>query len=347
MEVKAFGVKKINDKLQELNIKRRNVLENDVEIDIHYCGVCHSDIHHVEGDWGEIPLPAVPGHEIVGIVKSVGEKVNSFKVGDKVGVGCMVDSCQTCTPCEEDHEQFCENLSTQTYGSSDPHLGGHTYGGYSQSIVVNENFVLRVAEKMDFEKVAPLLCAGITTYSPLRHWNIKSGDKVAVVGLGGLGHMGVKIAAAMGAEVTMITRSESKVKDAKELGASKVLISTDPEQMKNYSESFDFILNTIPVNHDLNPYVQLLKPNKTMVLVGYFGALEAVSAAGLVLRRKSIAGSLIGGIKETQEMLDFCAEHNIHPDIELIDTKDVNDAFVRVKKSDVKYRFVLDIKTLN
>lgn len=345
MKVKAYASLGDEKDLEPIEIQRREIGKNDVEIDIHYCGVCHSDIHHAEGDWGPAPRPAVPGHEIVGIIKSLGSDVSGFSIGDKVGVGCMVDSCQTCNHCEEDHEQYCAN-GTMTYGSKDRVSGGHTMGGYSQNIVVSENFVLKVSDKLDFEKVAPLLCAGITTYSPLKHWNIKAGDVVGVIGLGGLGHMGVKIAAAMGARVVMITTSESKRADAKKLGADEVLISKDEKQMEQYRESFDFLLNTVPVKHDMNPYVNLLKPDSTMVLVGAISDWEPLNGVPIVCRRKSVAGSLIGGIKETQEMLDFCAEKNIHPDIELLDVKQVNEAFTRVKKNDVKYRFVLDMKTL-
>jgi len=346
MKVKAYASLGEDKQLERIDIERRELGDHDVKIDIHYCGICHSDIHHVEGDWGEVARPAVPGHEIVGVVESVGSKVSEFKVGDRVGVGCMVDSCKSCHHCDEHHEQYCAE-STMTYGSKDKISGGHTLGGYSQKIVVDKNFVLQVSEKLDFKKVAPLLCAGITTYSPLKHWNIKEGDSVGVIGLGGLGHMGVKIAAAMGAHVTMITTSKSKIDDAKKLGADKVIISKDEQQMKKNAESFDFLLNTVPVKHDMNPYVSLLKPDSTMVLVGAISDWEPLNGAPMVVRRKSVAGSLIGGIKETQEMLDFCAEHSIHPEVELIDVKDVNGAFERVKKSDVKYRFVMDLKTLS
>lgn len=345
MSVKAYASPGNEKNLEPVQIQRRELGKNDVEIDIHYCGVCHSDIHHVEGDWGEVPRPAVPGHEIVGIVKSVGTEVSDFAKGDKVGVGCFVDSCQTCKHCKADHEQYCAE-GTQTYGSKDKISGGHTMGGYSQKIVVDQNFVLRISDKLDFKKAAPLLCAGITTYSPLKHWNVKKGDVVGVIGLGGLGHMGVKIASAMGAKVVMITTSKSKTEDAKKLGADDVLISKDETQMEKYEESFDFLLNTIPVKHDMDPYVKLLKPDCTMVLVGAISDWEPLNGVPLVLRRKSIAGSLIGGIKETQEMLDFCAEHAIHPETELIDVEKINEAFTRVKKNDVKYRFVLDMKTL-
>jgi len=346
MKVKAYASHGEKEDLKQIEIDRRDVGENDVEIDIHYCGVCHSDIHHVQGDWGDAPRPAVPGHEIVGLVTKVGSGVKNHKEGDKVGVGCFVDSCRTCNPCENDQEQFCSD-GTQTYGSKDKKIeGNHTFGGYSEKIVVDENYVLKVPEKLDFKKVAPLLCAGITTFSPLNHWNVKKGDKVGVVGLGGLGHMGVKLANAMGAKVTMITTSPGKAEDAKALGATDVLISKDEDAMKKAAESFDFILNTIPVGHDMNPYVKLLKIDKTMCLVGAIEDLDPLNGANIILRRKSIAGSLIGGIKETQKMLDFCAENNVHPDIEMINIQDINKAFERVKGNDVKYRFVIDMKSL-
>ena len=346
MKVKAYASHGEKEDLKQIEIDRRDVGENDVEIDIHYCGVCHSDIHHVQGDWGDAPRPAVPGHEIVGLVTKVGSGVKNHKEGDKVGVGCFVDSCRTCNPCENDQEQFCSD-GTQTYGSKDKKIeGNHTFGGYSEKIVVDENYVLKVPEKLDFKKVAPLLCAGITTFSPLNHWNVKKGDKVGVIGLGGLGHMGVKLAAAMGAKVTMITTSPSKSEDAKMLGADSVLISKDEDAMKKAAESFDFILNTIPVGHDMNPFVKLLKIDKTMCLVGAIEDLDPLNGANIILRRKSVAGSLIGGIKETQEMLDFCAENDVHPEVEMIKIQDINKAFERVKDSDVKYRFVIDMKSL-
>ena len=346
MKVKAYGSNGNEKDLELLEIERRDVGNDDVEIDIHYCGVCHSDIHHVQGDWGEVQRPAVPGHEIVGLVTKVGSNVSNYKIGDKVGVGCLVDSCQSCNPCKDDLEQFCDKGATMTYGSEDKVTGGHTFGGYSEKIVVNKEFVLKISDKLDFSKVAPLLCAGITSYSPLNHWKVKKGDKVGVIGLGGLGHMGVKLAAAMGAEVVMITTSKSKAEDAKRLGAKEVLVSKDSDQMNKHKSSFDFILNTVPVKHDLNPYLELLKYDKTMILVGAIEPLEPMHGANLILRRRTVGGSLIGGIAETQEMLDFCAEHSIHPDIEMINIEEINTAFDRVKKSDVKYRFVIDMKSL-
>jgi uncharacterized zinc-type alcohol dehydrogenase-like protein len=293
-------------------------------------------------DWGMTEYPIVVGHEIIGHVTAKGSEVSRFNEGDMVGVGCLVDSCGQCPSCKDDLEQFCQNGMVMTYGSTDPVMGGVTHGGYSTQIVVTEDFVLNVSDKLDSKAVAPLLCAGITTYSPLRHWNVGKGQKVGVIGLGGLGHMGVKFAAAMGAEVVMITTSPEKGEDAKRLGAKEVLISKDEAQMGAHAGTFDFLLNTIPVEHDLNPYVPLLKVDKTMVVLG--ATPVGVHSMGLVFGRKSIAGSLIGGIKETQEMLDFCAEHNIVSDVEMIKLEDINEAWERVMKADVKYRFVIDLR---
>ena len=346
VEVKAYGAKASDADLEQLDIKRREVLPNDVKIDILYCGVCHSDIHQVRNDWGNSKYPVVPGHEIIGRVIETGNEVSKFKEGDLVGVGCMVDSCQECESCKEGLEQYCENGMVGTYNGKDEHLGGHTFGGYSETVVVREKFVLKVPENIDAKGAAPLLCAGITTWSPLRHWKVKKGDKVGVIGLGGLGHMGVKFAAALGAKVVMITTSPGKSEDAKKLGADEVLISKDEEQMKKHTGSFDFLLNTVLVKHDLNPYIGLLKRDATMVLVGAIEPLEEMHGGGLIIGRKSVAGSVIGGIPETQEMLDFCGEHDIVSDIEMIDMQNINEAFDRVTKSDVKYRFVIDMKSL-
>ncbi|OEY73162.1 NAD(P)-dependent alcohol dehydrogenase [Salegentibacter salarius] len=345
-KVKAYGAQASDANLEALNIERREITADDVKIEIDYCGVCHSDIHQVRNDWKNSKYPVVPGHEIIGRVTQVGKNVSNFKEGDLVGVGCMVDSCQECDSCKEDLEQFCENGATLTYNSKDEHLGGHTFGGYAEQIVVDKEFVLKVPENIDAKAAAPLLCAGITTYSPLRHWNVKKGDKVGVIGLGGLGHMGVKFAHAIGAHVVMITTSPSKSEDAKKLGADEVLISKNEEDMKKQAGSFDFLLNTVPVGHDMNPYIALLKRDATMVLVGAIEPLDPVHGGGLIGGRKRIAGSVIGGIKETQEMLDFCGEHNIVSDIEMIDMQNINEAFDRVVKSDVKYRFVIDMKSL-
>jgi uncharacterized zinc-type alcohol dehydrogenase-like protein len=345
-KIKAYGAGEAKADLKPMDIERRETGADDVKIDITYCGVCHSDIHTVNNDWKNSIYPVVPGHEIIGRVVASGENVSGFKEGDLVGVGCLVDSCQTCDSCQENLEQFCENGFTLTYNSKDKHLDGQTYGGYSTSIVVNKEFVLRIPENIDEKAAAPLLCAGITTWSPLRHWKVKKGDKVGVIGLGGLGHMGVKFANAMGAHVVMITTSPSKSEDAKDLGAHEVLISKNEGEMKKHADSFDFILNTIPVGHDMDPYISLLKRDATMVLVGAVEPLEPFHGGGVIMGRKRIAGSLIGGIKETQEMLDFCGEHNIVADIEVIDMKDINTAYKRVVDADVKYRFVIDMASL-
>lgn len=344
--IKAYGAKSSDADLKEMTIERRDVTDRDVKIEISYCGVCHSDIHTVRNDWGGSKYPVVPGHEIIGRVVEVGSDVSNFKKGELVGVGCMVDSCRECSACKDDLEQFCEEGMVGTYNGKDKHLGGHTFGGYSETIVVDKYYVLKVPENLDEKAVAPLLCAGITTYSPLKHWNVKKGDKVGVIGLGGLGHMGIKIAAAMGAEVVMITTSPSKADDAKRLCASSVLISKNEDDMKKHKGSFDFLLNTVPVKHDINPYIQLLKRDSTMCMVGAIEPLEPMHGGGLIMGRKRVAGSLIGGIKETQEMLDFCGEHNIVSDVEMIDMDTINTAYERVTNSDVKYRFVIDMQSL-
>ncbi|MDC6389368.1 NAD(P)-dependent alcohol dehydrogenase [Maribacter sp. PR1] len=344
--IKAYAASSKDADLKSLDIKRRDVKKDDVKIDILYCGVCHSDLHQVRNDWKNSQYPVVPGHEIIGKVLEVGDNVSDFKQGDLVGVGCMVDSCQTCSSCKDDLEQFCENGATMTYNSKDKHLGGHTFGGYSESIVVDKEFILTIPENLDAKAAAPLLCAGITTYSPLAHWGVKEGDKVGVIGLGGLGHMGIKFAHAMGAHTVMITTSPDKSEDAKKLGADEVLISKNEDEMKKHAGSFDFLLNTIPVGHDMNPYVNLLKRDATMVIVGAVEPLDPLHGGSLIMGRKSIAGSLIGGIRETQQMLDFCGEHNVVCDIEMIDIQNINEAYDRLQKSDVKYRFVIDMKSL-
>ncbi|WP_010516721.1 NAD(P)-dependent alcohol dehydrogenase [Croceivirga radicis] len=345
-KLKAYGASTNTADLELMEIDRREVGANDVKIDILYCGICHSDIHQVRNDWKNSKYPVVPGHEIIGRVVELGSEVTKYKQGDLVGVGCMVDSCKNCDSCHQDLEQFCINGATFTYNSPDKHLGGHTFGGYSTGVTVNQDFVLKIPENIDARGAAPLLCAGITTFSPLNHWNVKKGDKVGIVGLGGLGHMGVKFANAMGAHVVMITTSPNKAEDAKRLGAHEVLISKDQEQMSAHANSFDFILNTVPVGHDINPYVNLLKIDATMVLVGAVEPLGSVNGGGLIMGRKRVAGSLIGGIKETQEMLDFCGEHNITSDVEMVNMQDVNNAFERVVAADVKYRFVIDMESL-
>tara|TARA_R110002020_G_scaffold293535_2_gene508954 strand:+ start:34763 stop:35815 length:1053 start_codon:yes stop_codon:yes gene_type:complete len=345
-DIKAYGATSATAELKPLDIKRKSLTADDVEIDITYCGVCHSDIHTIRNDWKNSQYPVVPGHEIVGRVTKVGANVSKFKEGDLVGVGCLVDSCQECESCKEDLEQYCENGATFTYNGADKHLGGHTFGGYSEKVVVDKNFVLSIPENIDEKAAAPLLCAGITTWSPLRHWDVKKGDKVGVIGLGGLGHMGIKFAHAMGAHTVMITTSPEKSKDAEELGADEVLISKDADAMAKHAGSFDFLLNTIPVGHEMDPYIALLKRDATMVLVGAIEPLKPFHGGAVVMGRKRIAGSMIGGLKETQEMLDFCGEHNIVSDIELINMQDINEAYERVIKADVKYRFVIDMKSL-
>nr|WP_297374286.1 NAD(P)-dependent alcohol dehydrogenase [Acidiferrobacter sp.] len=318
-------------------------------ISIAYCGICHSDIHSARNEWGRTSYPFVPGHEIVGRVAAVGKHVTGFKVGDLAGVGCLVDSCRICPSCEAGLEQYCDNGFTGTYGGEDK-IGGTphsmTFGGYSDTITVDQRFVLHIPENLDLASAAPLLCAGITTYSPLKHWNVGPGLRVGVIGLGGLGHMGVKFAHAMGAHVTMITTSPSKGADARKLGADGVLISKDAEAMRHARDSFDFLLNTIPVGHDVDPYMALLKRDATMVIVGSVEPLKRVDGIPLIFRRRSLAGSLIGGLRETQEMLDFCGQHGIVCDIERISIKDVNKAYDRTVRGDVKYRFVIDMATL-
>lgn len=345
--VSAYAAAAQGAEIAPLTIERRDLAPNDVGIDILYCGVCHSDLHMVNNDWGFSLYPLVPGHEIIGRVNAVGADVSDLSVGELVGVGCLVDSCRSCASCQDDLQQYCETGSTMTYSSEDTKHGGVTYGGYSKKIVVDKDFVLRVPENLDTHAVAPLLCAGITTWSPLRHWQVKKGDKVGVIGLGGLGHMGVKFAHALGAHVVMVTTSQSKAEDAKKLGADDVLISSDTDAMQAAMNSFDFLLNTIPVDHDVNPYLGLLKRDATMVLVGAIEPLtRGLDSASMIFGRKRLAGSLIGGIKETQEMLDFCGEHNIVADVEMINMNDINAAYQRLKKGDVKYRFVIDITSL-
>lgn len=347
IHVKAFGTTAPEANLEQMNIHRRTVTPKDVEIDILYCGVCHSDLHTARNDWGGSKYPVVPGHEIVGKVTRVGSEVTKFKVGDLAAVGCIVDSCQTCSSCQQDLEQYCLNGFTGTYNGKDKHLGGHTFGGYSEKVVVDEHFVLSVPENLDLAAAAPLLCAGITTWSPLRHWNVKEGSKVAVVGLGGLGHMAIKLAKGLGASVSLFSRTPGKTEDAKALGADEVIISTDEKQMQAVKGKFDLIIDTVPYVHDVNPYVATLNINGTVVLVGYLGPLEPMlHTVPLILGRKSVAGSVIGGIAETQEMLDFCGKHNIVSDIEIIRMQDINDAYERMLKSDVKYRFVIDMQSL-
>lgn len=344
--VKGYAAQEAKAPLAPFSFERREVGAHDVAIDILYCGVCHSDVHQVRNEWGGAMFPMVPGHEIVGHVTQVGEHVSTFRVGDLVGVGCMVDSCRECSSCAEDQEQYCELGNAGTYNSTEMDRQTPTYGGYSNHVVVQERFVLHISNKLSPDRVAPLLCAGITTYSPLRQWNIGQGHKVAVVGLGGLGHMAVKFAAAMGAEVTVLSTSPGKEADAKELGAHKFVVTKDKEAMKRIRNSFDFIVNTVSAPLDLNVYLGLLRLDGTMVLLGVPPEAPTVHAFNLIAKRRRLAGSLIGGIKETQEMLDYCAEHNIMSDVEVIPMADINTAYDRMVKGDVHYRFVIDMATL-
>ncbi|MCW3091737.1 MAG: putative zinc-type alcohol dehydrogenase-like protein [Ferruginibacter sp.] len=343
---KGYAAMATSGNLVPWNFTRRNPRPHDVLVDIKYCGICHTDIHFVRNDFGMSVYPLVPGHEIVGVVTAVGDAVIKFKTGDTVGIGCLVDSCRECDNCKQDLEQYCLNGATYTYSIPERHGDGITYGGYSNQIVCDEDFVLKVDGSLPQEKVAPLLCAGITTYSPLRNWDIGAGHKVAILGLGGLGHMGVKFAAAMGAEVTVLSTSPEKEADAMELGAHKFVFTKDEEQVKNVQGYFDFILDTVAAEHDYNFYLSMLKTKGTMVCVGLPNTPAQVPVASLVFFGRSLAGSLIGGIAETQKMLDFCAANNITADIELINIKDVNEAFERIEQKDVKYRFVIDMATL-
>lgn len=345
-EAKAFGTQAAEAPLGQLNINRRKPTPHDVEIDMLYCGVCHSDLHTARNEWHGTIYPCVPGHEIVGKIVNVGQHVKKFQVGDLAAVGCMVDSCRECQYCKDDLEQYCEQGNTGTYNSPDKHLGGHTFGGYSESLVVDENFVLRVPDNLDLPAVAPLLCAGITTYSPLKHWNVGKGHKVGVVGLGGLGHMGVKLAKAMGAEVVVFTTSASKVEDAKRLGADDVVLSKDEQQMQRYAGRLHFVLDAVSAQHDINAYLNLLRVDGSLALVGAPEHPLPVAAFSLIPYRRSFAGSMIGGIAETQEMLDFCGKHNIVSDIEMINIQQINEAYERLLKGDVKYRFVIDMASL-
>jgi uncharacterized zinc-type alcohol dehydrogenase-like protein len=344
--VKAYAAQAADKPLAPYTFDRREPAADDVEIKILFCGVCHSDIHTARNEWGGTVYPSVPGHEIVGKVTRVGANVTKFKEGDTVGVGCFVDSCMHCANCEADLENYCENGHTQTYNSPSQDKKTITKGGYSSHIVVTQHFVLSISDKLPLEKVAPLLCAGITTYSPLRHWGLKAGDKLAVVGLGGLGHMAVKLGASMGAEVTMLSRSKSKEKDATELGAKHFKLTTDKDTMTELANSFDFIIDTVSAAHDYNEYLKLLKTDGVMILVGAPPEPLPVSAFPLILGRRSLVGSLVGGLKETQEMLDYCAEHNITSDVEVISMDQINEAYDRTLAGDVHYRFVIDMATL-
>jgi uncharacterized zinc-type alcohol dehydrogenase-like protein len=346
IKAKGYAAQNAKSDLALWNFERREVGPHDVQFDILYCGVCHSDIHQVRDEWGNSIYPMVPGHELVGKVVKVGEHVKKYKTGDLVGVGCMIDSCRTCDNCKEGLEQYCLNGNSMTYNGYEQDKKTKTYGGYSNTVVVNEDFVLRVSEKLNLAAVAPLLCAGITTYSPLRHWKVGKGHKLAVVGLGGLGHMAVKFGVAFGAEVTVLSTSASKKEDALKLGAHKFIVTKDAEQLKSVMGYFDFILDSVSAEHDYNAYLGLLKTSGVHICVGAPPTPTQIHAFSLIAGRKSLAGSMIGGIPETQEMLDFCAEHNIVSEIELIDIKEINNAYARMLKSDVKYRFVIDMATL-
>lgn len=347
IKVKGYAAQNPKADLASWNFERREVGPHDVRIDITYCGVCHSDIHQARDEWGGAIFPMVPGHEIVGRITDVGGHVKKYKTGDLVGVGCMVDSCKTCDNCKEDLEQFCSNGASWTYNSYEQDKKTPTYGGYSNTIVVNEDFVLRISGKLKpLSSVAPLLCAGITTYSPLRYWKVGKGHRLGVLGLGGLGHMAVKFGVAFGAEVTVLSTSPKKKSDAEKLGAHKFVVTSDKEQLKNVTGYFDFIIDTVSAEHDYNTYLSLLKISGVHICLSVPSLPAQIHAFSLVSGRKSISGSLIGGIAETQEMLDFCAEHNIVSDIELIDIKDINIAYERMLKSDVRYRFVIDMSSL-
>ena len=344
--VKAFGTEAVNVPLHVMNIKRRELQNHDVEMEILYCGICHSDLHQIKNDFGGTMWPIVPGHEIIGRISRIGKEVTKFKVGDLAGIGCIVDSCGKCEYCESDLEQFCDEGVTYSFNSPDKYLGGATYGGFSESYVCEDKYVVKVPENIDLKAAAPLLCAGITVYSPLKHWKAGPGKKVGILGIGGLGHVAIKIAKAMGAEVIVFTTSPSKIEDAKRLGADEAVLSSDAQQMSKYARKLHFIIDTVSAKHDVNTYLNLLRHDGSVVLVGLPPEPFEVGAFNVVMGRRSFSGSNIGGIAETQEMLDFCAKHNITADIELINVNQVNEAFVRLQKGDVKYRFVIDMSSL-
>jgi len=342
---KAFGADSSDNPMHALEITRRSLLAHDVEMDILYCGICHSDLHAVKNDWGNTDYPLVPGHEIIGKITSVGEHVTKFKVGDIAAIGCIVDSCNSCEYCEDDLEQFCDEGVTYSFGSPDKVSGGNTFGGFSESYVCNEQYVLKMPSFDNLAAAAPLLCAGITVYSPLKHWQV-SGKKIGILGIGGLGHVAIKIAKAMGAEVVVFTRSESKLEDAKRLGADEVVLSTDQAQMENYARKLHFILDTVSAKHDINVYLNLLRHDGSVVVVGLPPEPIEVNAFSIVTGRRSVSGSNIGSIAETQEMLEFCAQHKISAEVELINIQQVNEAFERLEAGDVRYRFVVDMASL-
>ena len=347
MSIKAYGAFRCDSPLETMTIERRAPGPKDVQIDIAYCGICHSDLHTVRSEWAGTLFPCVPGHEIVGHVSAIGGEVRGFFIGETVGVGCLVDSCQRCRSCEEGMEQYCENGFSPTYNGTEQDKKRLTYGGYAEHIIVKEHFVLHLPTHLPLPSLAPLLCAGITTYSPLRHWKVGAGQKVGVVGLGGLGHMGIQFAHALGAHTYAITTSPHKKADALKLGAEDIIVSKDPSAMAQHANSFDFILSTISAPYDLSAYLNLLKRDGTIVIVGAPNKPTELGIFDLIPGRKTIAGSLVGGIQETQEMLDFCGAHNITAEIELISIQEVNEAFERMLKSDVHYRFVIDMSSLN
>ncbi|MEO8962090.1 MAG: NAD(P)-dependent alcohol dehydrogenase [Ginsengibacter sp.] len=345
-KVKAYAAEAATTPLAATTIERRQPKPKDVQIDILYCGVCHSDLHTVRNEWGGTKYPVVPGHEIVGRVTAVGPDVTKFKVGDLACIGCMVDSCRECDNCKQGLEQYCDQGMVGTYNGRERDGSGITLGGYSKQILAHEDFVLHISDKQPLEGIAPLLCAGITTYSPLRHWKVGKGDRVGVVGLGGLGHMAVKIAASMGAEVTMLSHSPSKEEDARRLGAHQFILTSDEAQLKKVNKYFDFIIDTVSAEHDYNIYITMLKTNAVMVCLGAPIVPSKVKALNLIGGRRSLAGSLIGGLPETQEMLDYCAAHDIVSDVEVIKISEVNEAYERMLKGDVRYRFVIDMASL-
>jgi uncharacterized zinc-type alcohol dehydrogenase-like protein len=347
MKILGYATQSPTDALAPFHFERREPRADDVVIEILYCGVCHSDLHNARNDWRGAKYPMVPGHEIIGRVTGTGSAVTRVKIGDAVGVGCLVDTCRRCASCERGLEQYCERGFTGTYNGVDRHDGKPTFGGYSEKIVVSDKFVLQLPSGLDPAGAAPLLCAGITTWSPLRHWKVGKGSKVAVIGLGGLGHMALKLANALGAEVTLFTRSPGKEADARRLGARHIVLSTDAAQMTTVNNRFELIIDTVPYAHDINPYIPTLSVDGTLVIVGQVGGLEPPLNTGrMIFGRKSVAGSLIGGLAETQELLDFCGKHGITSDIEMIKMHEINEAFVRMEKSDVKYRFVIDMASL-
>ncbi|MFY4257945.1 NAD(P)-dependent alcohol dehydrogenase [Achromobacter xylosoxidans] len=346
MKTVGYAAHGADTRLVPFEFERRELRDNDVAMEVLYCGVCHSDLHTARNDWGGTLYPIVPGHEIVGRVTQVGAGVSKFRIGDHVAVGCMVDSCQHCDQCDEGHEQFCREGLVGTYSGLDRITGEPTQGGYAKHFIVREEFVLSIPEGLDLSRVAPLLCAGITTYSPLRTWNIQHGSRVAVVGLGGLGHMAVKLAVGMGAHVTVLGRTDAKAADAKALGAHEFIVSADPAAMSAAQSRFDLIIDTVPVEHDLTPYLPLLDVDGTLTLVGQIGGIPQTTSVPLIMGRRRVAGSLIGGIRETQEMLEFCAKRNILPECEMIRMDEINEAFERMERSDVHYRFVIDMSSL-